>query len=131
MVNKSKICYNIKVKFNNFIHAGSLKKASWFLALYMSQEIQTIKEKITPILKQAGVLRSSIFGSVARGEADENSDVDILVDLPRGTSLFDLVDLRNNLQLTLGKKVDIGTYRSIRSVLKERILKEQVPIYER
>lgn len=97
----------------------------------MSEEINQIRRKISPALKEAGVLRSSVFGSVARGEAAENSDVDILVDLPRGTSLFDLVDLQNRLQLILGKKVDIGTYRSIKSSLKERILSEQIQIYER
>lgn len=47
-------------------------------------DIKQIQQQILPILKQAGVLKSSIFGSVARGAADEKSDVDILVDLPRG-----------------------------------------------
>ncbi len=97
----------------------------------MGQDIKIIQEKILPILKKHGVLRSSIFGSVARGEVDENSDVDILVDVPRGTSLFDLVGLRDSLQAALGKKVDIGTYRSIKPMLKDRILNEQIQIYER
>ena len=97
----------------------------------MSEEIEKIKNQIIPTLKQAGVLKSSIFGSVARGEADEKSDVDILVELPRGKSLFDLFDLQDRLQSVLGKKVDIGTYRSIKPMLKDRILKEQVEIYER
>ncbi len=97
----------------------------------MSEEIQKIQNQIIPILKEAGVLRSSIFGSVARGESDEKNDVDILVELPRGKSLFDLFDLQDHLQIALGKKVDIGTYRSIKPMLKDRILKEQVEIYER
>ena len=97
----------------------------------MSEEIQKIQDKITPVLKEAGVLRSSLFGSIARGEADEKSDVDILVELPRGKSLFDLFDLQDRLQAVLGKKVDIGTYRSIKPMLKDRILSEQVQIYER
>jgi predicted nucleotidyltransferase len=97
----------------------------------MPEEIQKIQTQILPILKQAGVLRSSLFGSVARGESDEKSDVDILVELPRGKSLFDLFDLQDKLQAVLGKKVDIGTYRSIKPMLKDRILKEQVEIYAR
>ena len=80
----------------------------------MPEDIQQIKDKITPILKEAGVLRSSIFGSVARGEARSDSDIDILVDLPQGKSLFDLVDLQDQLEKRLGKKVDVGTYRSIK-----------------
>ena len=94
----------------------------------MFNEIQTIKKKITPILKEAGVLKSSIFGSFVRGEADEKSDVDILVELPKGKSLFDLADLQERLQLVLGKKVDIGTYRSIKPFLKDRVLGEQIQI---
>jgi len=94
----------------------------------MPEEIQTIKEQILPILKQAGVLRSSLFGSVVRGEANEESDVDILVELPRGKSLFDLIDLQNRLEAKLGKKVDVITYRSIHHLLRDIILKEQIQI---
>jgi len=97
----------------------------------MSEEIQTICRQIVPILKQAGVLKSSIFGSVARGEADEKSDVDILVEFPEGKDLFDLIDLEQKLSAVLKKKVDVGTYRSVKPFLKERIFGEQVQIYER
>jgi len=94
----------------------------------MLEEIQTIKKSILPILKEAGVLKSSLFGSVARGDNNPDSDVDILVELPKGKSLFDLADLRERLQLALGKKVDIGTYSSIKPFLKDRILDEQMQI---
>ena len=97
----------------------------------MPEEIQKIQQQIVPILKEAGVLRSSLFGSIARGEANEKSDIDILVDLPKGKSLFDLADLQESLQSALGKKVDIGTYRSIKPFLRERILSEQIQIYEK
>ncbi len=50
--------------------------------------IEEIKSKVLPILKQAGVLKSSIFGSVARGEANENSSVDFLIEAPTGIGLF-------------------------------------------
>ena len=97
----------------------------------MPEEIQKITEKILPLLKQAGVLRSSLFGSIARGEAKPDSDIDILVELPRGKDLFDLIDLREKLSQALGKKVDIGTFNSVKPVLQDRIFKEQVKIYER
>ena len=95
----------------------------------MPEQVQKIKEQVLPILKQAGVLRSSIFGSVARGEAAENSDVEILVELPPGKSLFDLIDLKQNLESVLGKKVDVGTYRSIKRRIKDRVLNEAIQIY--
>ncbi|HEX9504216.1 MAG TPA: nucleotidyltransferase family protein [Patescibacteria group bacterium] len=97
----------------------------------MSEEIQKIQQQIVPILKEAGVLKSALFGSVARGEADQKSDVDILVELPDDKSLFDLIDLQEKLESVLGKKVDIGTYRSIKPILRDRILHEQVQIYEK
>lgn len=90
--------------------------------------VEHIKSKILPILKQAGVKRSSIFGSYAHGENKEDSDIDILVDLPRGKSLFDLVDLQNKLEEKLDKKVDLVTYNSLHRLLKDRILAEQVQI---
>ena len=71
----------------------------------MSEEIEQIKAKALPVLKKAGVLRSSIFGSVARGESTPNSDVDILVELPARASLFDLVRLERKLVKTLKKRL--------------------------
>ncbi len=94
----------------------------------MPEEIQMIKKQITPILKEAGVLKSSVFGSVARGEAKPDSDVDILVELPEGKSLFDLIDLQNKLEAKLGKKVDVITYRSVHHLLRDIIFSEQIQI---
>ena len=72
-----------------------------------------IISKIKPILLKYGVTKSDLFGSYARGDFDAMSDVDILVDIPKGTSLFDLVYLKEDLEKTLAKKVDIVTYRSV------------------
>jgi len=94
----------------------------------MPEEIRKIQAQIVPILKEAGVLRSSLFGSVARGEARLDSDVDILVELPRGKSLFDLIDLQDKLEAKLGKKVDVITYRSVHHLLRDIIFKEQIQI---
>ena len=94
----------------------------------MSDGIEQIKDKIIPVLKEADVVRSSLFGSVVRGEATETSDVDVLVELPRGKTLFDLVGLELDLKKVLGRDVDVVTYRSISPLLKDIILKEQVPI---
>ena len=90
--------------------------------------LEEIRNKELPILKQMGVIRSSLFGSYARGENKEDSDVDILVDLPRGKSLFDLVELQMKLEEALGKKIDVVTYRSLHPLLRDRILAEQIKI---
>jgi uncharacterized protein len=92
--------------------------------------IEFIKEKVVPIFKRHNVKRASIFGSVARGEAREDSDVDILVELPKGLSLFDFIGIQLELEEALGVKVDLGEYSTIKSIIREQIMNEQVPIYE-
>jgi len=94
----------------------------------MKTTLAYIKNKALPILKEAGVTRSALFGSYVRGDNKEDSDIDILVDLPRGKSLFDLIDLQMNLEKTLHKKIDVVTYNSLHPLLKDRILAEQVGI---
>ena len=92
------------------------------------EKLERIKTEIIPVLRKYGVKRASIFGSVARGEETENSDVDIIVEFEGRKSLFDLVELKIELEEKLRKKVDVLTYRSIHPLLKEKILKEKVDI---
>lgn len=94
----------------------------------MSTDVQAIKDKVVPILKEAGVTRSSVFGSFARGDNGPDSDVDILVDFPKNKSLFDLIGLELELEDVLGKKVDLVEYGTIKPQIKDRILAEQVTI---
>ena len=111
-----------------FVFAGILCGRLLCYNPSMPEEIQKIKERILPILKEAGVLRSSIFGSVVRGEARPDSDVDILVELPKDKSMFDLIELEEKLESILGKKVDVITYRSVHHLLRDIIFKEQIRI---
>lgn len=90
--------------------------------------LDQIKQKALPILKEAGVTRSSLFGSYVRGEEKSDSDIDMLVDFPRGKGLFEFVGLVQDLEEALGKKVDLITYKSLNPLLKDRILAEQVQI---
>jgi predicted nucleotidyltransferase len=94
----------------------------------MKMSLDEIKEKIVPILKSAGVTRSAIFGSYVRGEATEKSDIDILVDYPKGLSLFDVAELKYTLEDALEKPVDLVNYNHIKPLLKPYILSEQIPI---
>lgn len=92
---------------------------------------QEMKDKIISILQQHKVKKASLFGSYARGEADENSDIDILVELSRN-SLLELAGIKVDLEEALNKKVDINTFNGLnysnRIGLKEHVLKEQVRI---
>lgn len=94
----------------------------------MQMKIDQIKSKVIPILKQAGVTKSAIFGSYARGDQTKGSDIDILVELPKDSSLLDLVGLEMDLKKAMGRKVDLLTYNSIHPLLKDYIQKDQVRI---
>jgi predicted nucleotidyltransferase len=90
--------------------------------------LQSIKKQVLPILKAADVKKAALFGSYVRGDNTKDSDIDILVDLPRGKSLFDLVGLKFELEEKLKKKVDVVTYRGICRHIKDSILSNQYPI---
>ena len=94
----------------------------------MKASLEEIRKKAVPVLREAGVTRSSIFGSYVRGEEKEDSDVDMLVEVPRGTGLFAFVRLQHKLEGALGRKVDLVTYKALHPLLRDRILKEHVPI---
>lgn len=89
----------------------------------------TIVDTARPVLMSAGATRASIFGSYARGEANEASDVDILIDVPDGMTLFGLGRLKRLLENALGREVDILTYGGIDPKLEKYILKDLVPIF--
>ncbi|MEK7076662.1 MAG: nucleotidyltransferase family protein [Patescibacteria group bacterium] len=92
------------------------------------EDIHHIQQKIMPILERYGATRSAIFGSHARGEATEKSDLDVLVDLPQGATLLDLVELKDALETALGMRVDVLTYGGIHPLLRDRIEREAVAL---
>lgn len=94
----------------------------------MPNDLNKIKNKILPVLKKHSVLKSSLFGSFVRGDAKQDSDIDILVQLPSGSSLLDLVGLKMELVKKMGRKVDILTFNSISPLLEKEIKKNQVSI---
>lgn len=86
------------------------------------------RPEIMRLAAQRGAYNVRLFGSVARGEDDEQSDIDLLVDLEAGRSLFDLGGLLTDLTALLGREVDVVTERGLRDRLRERVLKEAVPL---
>jgi len=86
------------------------------------------KEQILALAAKYGASDIRVFGSVARGTADDNSDVDFLVNLAPGRSLFDLGGLLYELQKLLGRNVDVVTQAGLRPRIRDRVLKEAVPI---
>ena len=92
--------------------------------------ISEIKEKIAPTLHRQNVRRAGLFGSFATGHDTLVSDVDLLVELKDKISLLEFVQIKLELEDVLGRKVDLVEYQAIKPGLKERILAEEVRIYE-
>ena len=92
----------------------------------MKSGINKIKQKILPILQGYGVKKVALFGSCVRGEMGKNSDIDILVEIKKDISLLDFVGLKQEIEEAIGRKIDLVEYSTIKPLLKERILKEQV-----
>lgn len=95
----------------------------------MENDLEKMKPKILKILKKHGVERAGIFGSYARGEEKEDSDLDLLIEVNgKEFSLIDLIGLEMELKKAIKKKVDLITYKGISPYLKDRIIKEEVRI---
>ncbi|MBD1841864.1 nucleotidyltransferase family protein [Cyanobacteria bacterium FACHB-63] len=67
-----------------------------------------------------------IFGSYARGEQTETSDIDVLIDYVDAPTLFKLVELRNHLSQLMGMKVDVVTKNGLKSRIRDRVLSEVI-----
>jgi predicted nucleotidyltransferase len=89
---------------------------------------QERREKILQIARRHGATNVRVFGSVSRGEERPDSDVDFLVDLDEGRSLLDLGGLLMDLQEFLGCRVDVVTEKGLRPRLRERVLREALPL---
>ena len=94
----------------------------------LEELLQAKREDILRTAKSYGAYNVRIFGSVARGEADARSDIDLLVDMEKGRSLFDLGGLLVDLQDMLGCEVDIVTEQGLRERIRARVLKEAVAL---
>ena len=86
------------------------------------------REAVLETAARYGAHNVRVFGSVARGEADEQSDLDLLVDLDSGRTLMDLGGLLMDLQGQLGIRVDVTTVGMLRQGVRERVLSEAVPL---
>jgi predicted nucleotidyltransferase len=93
------------------------------------QELRTTRrDEIIRIAARRGARNIRVFGSVARGDSDAASDVDFLVDMEPGRSLFDLSGLLIDLEAVLRTEVDVVTERGLRERVRERVLREAVPL---
>jgi hypothetical protein len=94
----------------------------------LEELLKAKREEILRVCAKYGARNVRVFGSIARREADEESDVDFLVDMEAGRSLFDLGGLQYELEQLLGRPVDVVTERGLKARIRERVLQEAVPL---
>ena len=87
----------------------------------MDLKIKKIKSKIVKVLQKHGVTRAGVFGSYARGEEKKNSDIDILIEPPKGIGL-EFIGIKLDLEDELGRRVDLITYKGIHPLLKKSLI---------
>ena len=98
------------------------------VAVPMLTELRSRRSEILDVARARGASRVRVFGSVARGEATETSDIDFLVDLEEGRSLLDLGGLLMDLRDLLGHDVDVVTESGLRSRVGHRVLADAVDL---
>jgi predicted nucleotidyltransferase len=86
------------------------------------------REEILHVARMHGARNVRVFGSVARGDADEASDIDFLVDMEPGRSLLDLGGLQADLENLLGCRVDVVTEGGLKTRIRARVLHEAVRV---
>lgn len=89
---------------------------------------QTLRETKPLLQEQYRVTELGIFGSYARGEQTQTSDVDVLIDYDQAPTLFKLVELRDYLAEVIEMKVDVVTKNGLKPRIRERVLSEVVYI---
>ncbi len=93
----------------------------------MKEDLKNIKNIIIPVLKKYGITRAGLFGSYARGDYDENSDIDLLVEIKdKNFSLLDFIDIKLNIEDETGKSVDLVEYKTIKPLIRDTILNSEV-----
>jgi predicted nucleotidyltransferase len=87
-----------------------------------------LKMHIKEIARRHGAIDVRVFGSVARGDECAESDLDLLVNMEPGRSLFDLMDLQEEVAKLVGHKVDVVTENALNRHLKAQVLQEALPL---
>ncbi|MCD6174245.1 MAG: nucleotidyltransferase family protein [Planctomycetes bacterium] len=90
--------------------------------------LQRYTPSILQIADRHGARKIRVFGSFADGNVDDNSDLDLLVDLERGRDLLDLIGFKQELEEYIGRKVDVVTEKGLSPHLRETILSQAIPL---
>jgi predicted nucleotidyltransferase len=93
-----------------------------------TKDLRIQEQQILALLNKYGITNAAIFGSFARGDAQSDSDVDLLVTYQPGTTLFDIARLQEELEQELGRQVDLVSRRGLSKRLASRIEQDLRPL---
>jgi hypothetical protein len=91
-----------------------------------SDILESHREQIQRIAARHGARNLRVFGSVARGEARADSDLDLLVEMERGRTLLDVIAIKQDVEDLLGREVHVVTEAAVSPYMRESVLKEAV-----
>ncbi len=97
-------------------------------AASLREQLRAKRAEILRICAKYGARNVRLFGSIARNEADEASDIDLLVELEPGRTLLDLGGLQLELEALLNRRVDVVTPKGLKTRIRDRVLKEAIPL---
>ena len=90
--------------------------------------LHILQKECQELMDHYNISTLSVFGSVARDDARQDSDVDILVEFSQPIGLFQFIELQQRLEALLGSKVDLGTQRSLKSPIREQALRDAIRV---
>ena len=97
-------------------------------AVDLRELLESKRDEILRIARAHGARNVRVFGSAARGDADETSDVDFLVEFEPGTSLLQHGAMIAELEELLGRKVDVAPEKTLRERVRDKVLLEAIPL---
>ena len=90
--------------------------------------LRILQKERQELVDRYNISALSVFGSVARDDDRQDSDVDILVEFSQPVGLFQFIELQQRLEALLGSNVDLGTPRSLKPRIKERVMQEAIRV---
>lgn len=118
----------IRIQHNRITNPKGFMAANYPIYDSARNLLQNKRDDILRVAAMHGARNVRVFGSVARGEADERSDIDLLVDMEEGRTLFDMGGLLMDLRELLHRDVDIVTEKGLKPRMRERVLREAKPL---
>jgi predicted nucleotidyltransferase len=96
--------------------------------LLIMAEIEKYKQLLLPVLKRYFIKRAAIFGSIAKGNHHEDSDIDLLIEGDAAFTIFKLLSLEEEISQLVNRKVDLVEYRAIKPSIRQEVLQSAIAI---